>query len=87
MAVKISRITLVIRDHEISLTIDEAKELRRELGNLLGSETRSHTLFERVLREPWYLQPPHLHHWEVKMLNTGSGTAGSNAKLSLANAT
>lgn len=48
MSAKIKNITLSIGDREITLTMDEAKQLHRELENVFGSKAT----IERIIEKP-----------------------------------
>jgi hypothetical protein len=58
MTVSISRIVIAIGDKEISLTPDEAKDLRDALDTVLSSKPQQ--VVERIIEQPRWIPLPYI---------------------------
>ena len=76
MAVKVKKIVLEINDKKIELSVEEAKELQKLLGDTLGRDVHYHYTY------PIYVERPHYPYWTVSSGGSGTitytSTSGSN---------
>ena len=73
MAAKISKIVIEIGEHEHTVSLEQARELREALNSLLGTPERIVIERERPLW-PWY--PPYRPTWTLKTYGAHGTAAG-----------
>lgn len=72
--IEIKRIVIKLRDKEINLTVDEAKELQSVLGNMFGAKTTEWVTVPYPYYVPYNPWPYRYDHWYVTYGN--GDTAG-----------